>query len=562
MHLTPLSAVVQMRPNFDYLDKADVRHRAEAANTSLGDGGESSQDEAEEDPTPVSMKVSRGESEEFKARRMASYEYVNQKREEERWIKMTYFSPDSGLGETERQQLQAAETPRQSHFKISPQEYLHALIPPSCEDKRSYGYSNNETLVSLATGWAETKKANKHINEAEFSDEEVDLGLDMSDNDSEYELEGIGGSESDSEPEVVASTSGAQMWKFTHCKYVVRKDISSIVQLPSDDVKEILEKMSRLKAKFGWEFMYDYDREFCERFPEIVQRQRNKWALLFHSLEQHFKMPKDGDKKALELELVLLNQQPTERHRSRRLSSRSSPRKRTLSGRSQSDVSDMEMDAVADAKNLSGSGGAVGARGRHISGETQLVNGAILTQNGGRRSRSNSHHSPSAGGGRKRVVDEAEKTGSEDVAAELERFVREQLARTNLLLMSVLRSQMSLYTARTPTAHRALSGGVSDKAIEDAVLAVGGFRLNNQWPPNSKPEAIFSSYTGNPRIDQMKKILFGLFEESPKVRSALFRTAAKTEGLDLSENECKKFLKDHCDSFAAAWYLKGAYPAS
>ena len=39
LHLTPLSAMVQMRPNFDYLDKADTRHRAEAANTSLGDGG-------------------------------------------------------------------------------------------------------------------------------------------------------------------------------------------------------------------------------------------------------------------------------------------------------------------------------------------------------------------------------------------------------------------------------------------------------------------------------------------------------------------------------------------
>ena len=40
------------------------------------------------------MKVSRGESEEFKARRMASYEYVNQKREEERWVRTTYFSAD------------------------------------------------------------------------------------------------------------------------------------------------------------------------------------------------------------------------------------------------------------------------------------------------------------------------------------------------------------------------------------------------------------------------------------------------------------------------------------
>ena len=61
---------------------------------SVSISGESSQDETEEDPTPISMKVSRGESEEFKARRMASYEYVNQKREEERWIKMTYFSAD------------------------------------------------------------------------------------------------------------------------------------------------------------------------------------------------------------------------------------------------------------------------------------------------------------------------------------------------------------------------------------------------------------------------------------------------------------------------------------
>ena len=37
--MTPLSAMVQMRPAFDYLDRADTRHRAEAANTSIGDGG-------------------------------------------------------------------------------------------------------------------------------------------------------------------------------------------------------------------------------------------------------------------------------------------------------------------------------------------------------------------------------------------------------------------------------------------------------------------------------------------------------------------------------------------
>ncbi|RUS89733.1 hypothetical protein EGW08_002551, partial [Elysia chlorotica] len=405
LHLTPLAAMVQMRPNFDYLDKADTRHRAEAANTSLGDGGESSQDETEEDPTPISMKVSRGESEEFKARRMASYEYVNQKREEERWVKMTYFSADSGLGDAERQQLQAGDYPQVSQFKISAQEYLHALIPPPCEDKSEkpampanvLSLKRNQQCLPMPANVLslnelrrldlndQIKELLKNVKVIRFNqlvsflapgtDHQAILRslqnmavlvqgcwvvkseLLYPDEDKE-DTRRKRRPNSVVSPELLRRVRDYAMWKFTHCRFVVRKDISSVVQLPSDDVKEILEKMSRLKARSGWEFMYEYDREFCERFPEIVQRQRNKWALLFHNLEQHFKMPKDGDKKALELEMVLLNQQPTERHRSRRLSSRSSPRKRTLSGRSQSDVSDLETDAAGEAKNLPGSGGA------------------------------------------------------------------------------------------------------------------------------------------------------------------------------------------------------------
>ncbi|GFN78523.1 DNA-directed RNA polymerase iii subunit rpc5 [Plakobranchus ocellatus] len=591
LHVTPLSAIVQMRPNFDYLDRADTRHRAETANTSLGDGGESSQDEAEEDPTPVSMKVSRGESEEFKARRMASYEYVNQKREEERWIRMSYFTADSGLVEAERQQLQAGDAPHVSQFKISPHEYLQALIPPSYEDKSEKPampdnvLSLNELrkldlndqikallinvkvirfdqLVSFLARGTDHQAILRSLQNMAVLVQGcwvVKSELLYPDEDKE-ELGRKRRPNSAVSPELLRRVRDYAMWKFTHCKYVVRKDISSIVQLPSDDVKEILEKMSRLKARSGWEFMYDYDRGFCERFPDIVQRQKNKWALLFHSLEEHFKMPKDGDKKALELEKSLLDQLPTERHRHRRLSSRSSPRKRTLSGRSQSDVSDIEMDSVADTKSLSGCGGAIGSIGRNILDEPHLVNGTggfgssqlNASQIGGRRSRSNSHTSPSAGCGsleRRKVVEDVKNVHSEifsssDIAVKLKSFVQEQLAQNTLLPMSDLRNQMSLYTARVPAAHKFLSGGVSDKAIEDAVSAVGGFRLNNQFPPNSKQEAIFSSYTGDKRTDQLRKILFSLFEDSSKIRSAAFRSKANSQGIDLSEAELKRFLKD------------------
>ncbi|CAL1536657.1 unnamed protein product [Lymnaea stagnalis] len=587
LHLTPMSGVVQMRPSFEYLDKADTRHRTEAANSSLADGGESSQDEGEEEATPVHMKVSRGESVEFKARRMASYEYVNQKREEERWVPVIYHTSESSLGETERQQLQASEGPRVSQFKISPQEYLQSLIPPSSEDKSEKPampdnvLSLNELrklelndqirallinvkvirfsqLISFLAPGTDHQAVLRSLqsmavlvqgcwvvkSELVYPDEERE------------EISRKRRPHSAVSPELLRRVRDYAMWKFTHNKYVLRKDISSIVQLRSDEVKEILEKMSRLKARSGWEFLYDYDRDFCERHPEIVQRQRNKWALTFHSLASHFKMPKDGDKKALELEMALMSQQPTDRHRTRRLSSRS-PRKRTLSGRSQSDLSDMELDSMGD-------------KGHHHEKfhpekhkivespacrnilDTPAVNGSThsstILQNG---------FNPSLCD--KAVINDSD--GNVKIMAELEKFVKEALSESTTLCMSDLRIKMSMYTARVPSAH-VFNLGVSDKMIEDAVVAVGGFRLENQWPPNRKPEAMFSSLTGNATTDKLRTVLFSLFEESPKIRSMLFRTRAKDAGLDLSENEVRKFLKEHCDSVSALWYLKRTLPSN
>ena len=50
--------------------------------------GESSQDE-EEDAKPVTVRFARRETEEAKARRMASYGYVNKRLEEEPWVHVT-----------------------------------------------------------------------------------------------------------------------------------------------------------------------------------------------------------------------------------------------------------------------------------------------------------------------------------------------------------------------------------------------------------------------------------------------------------------------------------------
>ncbi|KAK6301768.1 hypothetical protein J4Q44_G00278210 [Coregonus suidteri] len=53
LHVTPLQGILQMRPSFSYLDKADSKHRErETAN----EGGDSSQDEAEEDVKAVTVR--------------------------------------------------------------------------------------------------------------------------------------------------------------------------------------------------------------------------------------------------------------------------------------------------------------------------------------------------------------------------------------------------------------------------------------------------------------------------------------------------------------------------
>ncbi|KAH9513090.1 DNA-directed RNA polymerase III subunit RPC5 [Bulinus truncatus] len=589
LHLTPVNAVVQMRPSFDYLDKADTRHRSEAS-ANFPDGGESSQDEAEEEATPVNMRVSRGESEEFRARRMASYEYINQKREEERWIPVICYTSESGLSETERQQLIASsDGPRVPQFKISPQEYLQALIPPSNEN-----ISEKPAMPDNVLSLNELRKLDLadqikalliNVKVIKFSqlisflapgtDQQAVLRTLQSmavlvqgcwvvksellypDEDKE-ELSRKRKSHSAVSPELLRRVRDYAMWKFTHNKYVVRKDISSIVQLRSDEVKEILEKMSRLKAKSGWEFLYDYDRDFCERHPEIVQRQRNKWALTFHTLAQHFKMPKDGDKKALEMEMALMNQQPTDKHRTRRLSSRS-PRKRTLSGRSQSDLSDMELDNQGDKSyHHHDKLKVVGSPSLKNLSDSFSFNGSIHPQKhiqNGLNSAQCDKFSSSM------EVDGITSSDNSRLVQELEKFVKEALAETATLCMSDLRSKMSMYTARVASAH-VFNSGVSDSMIEDAVAAVGGFRLKNQWPPNRRPEPIFASYTGNLTTDQLKRVLFSMFEDSPKIRTVNFKTKAKDAGFDLSEAEVRKFLKEHCDNVSAVWYLKRTLPSN
>ena len=118
MHLTPLSAIVQMRPDLTYLDRADAASKARAqlleldgllliellwigveyrcvVNAVILNSGESSQDE-EEEAKAVQVKFTRQETSEQKSRRLQSYEYLHKKQSEEQWVSCTYSKAEVG----------------------------------------------------------------------------------------------------------------------------------------------------------------------------------------------------------------------------------------------------------------------------------------------------------------------------------------------------------------------------------------------------------------------------------------------------------------------------------
>ncbi|OXB54335.1 hypothetical protein ASZ78_015515 [Callipepla squamata] len=177
LHLTPLHGILQLRPSFTYLDKADAKHRErEAAN----EGGDSSQDEAEDDIKQITVRFSRPETEQARQRRVQSYEFLQKRQAEEHWVHLHYYglkvsvSTKLNLGrltnvsdlcfppylqdsrsEYERQYLfsQGHGLTENTELIKSPSEYLMMLMPPSVEEEndKPMAPSNVLSMAQLRT---------------------------------------------------------------------------------------------------------------------------------------------------------------------------------------------------------------------------------------------------------------------------------------------------------------------------------------------------------------------------------------------------------------------------
>ncbi|XP_045317138.1 DNA-directed RNA polymerase III subunit RPC5 isoform X2 [Leopardus geoffroyi] len=493
LHLTPLHGILQLRPSFSYLDKADAKHRErEAANE-----GDSSQDEAEEDVKQITVRFSRPESEQARQRRVQSYEFLQKKHAEEPWVHLHYYGLRDSRSEHERQYLlcQGSSGVENTELVKSPSEYLMMLMPPSPEEEKDkpVAPSNVLSMAQLRTLPLadQIKILMKNVKVMPFANLMSLLGPSI---DSVAVLRGIqkvamlvqgnwvvksdilypkdsSSPHSGVPAEVLCRGRDFVMWKFTQSRWVVRKEVAAVTKLCTEDVKDFLEHMAVVRINKGWEFILPYDGEFIKKHPDVVQRQHMLWSGIQAKLEKVYNLvketlPKKPDGQSGPAGLVsgdqrvqvarskaqqnhALLERELQRRKEQVRASTVLPSVRIKEEPVSEEGEEEEEQEAEDEEPMDTSLGG----GLH----SRLANGLP----GGRAAGGdsfNGHPPPGCAG--------------TPVARELRAFVEATFQRQFVLTLSELKRLFNLHLASLPPGHTLFSG-ISDRMLQDTVLAAG-----------------------------------------------------------------------------------------
>uniref|UniRef100_A0A7N5JL71 RNA polymerase III subunit E n=1 Tax=Ailuropoda melanoleuca TaxID=9646 RepID=A0A7N5JL71_AILME len=558
LHLTPLHGILQLRPSFSYLDKADAKHRErEAAN----EAGDSSQDEAEEDVKQITVRFSRPESEQARQRRVQSYEFLQKKHAEEPWVHLHYYGLRDSRSEHERQYLlcQGSSGVENTELVKSPSEYLMMLMPPSPEEEKDkpVAPSNVLSMAQLRTLPLadQIKILMKNVKVMPFANLMSLLGPSI---DSVAVLRGIqkvamlvqgnwvvksdilypkdsSSPHSGVPAEVLCRGRDFVMWKFTQSRWVVRKEVAAVTKLCTEDVKDFLEHMAVVRINKGWEFILPYDGEFIKKHPDVVQRQHMLWTGIQAKLEKVYNLVKEslpkkpdgqsgpaallsGDqrvqvaKSKAQQNHALLERELQRRKEQMRASSVLPGVRIKEEPMSEEGEEEEDGDAEGDEEPMDTSlGGSL---------HNRLANGLPSGRATGGDS-FNGHPPPGC--------------GSTPVARELRAFVEATFQRQFVLTLSELKRLFNLHLASLPPGHTLFSG-ISDRMLQDTVLAAGCKQI----------------------LVPHRQVLLEIFSKNYRVRRNMIQSRLTQEcGEDLSKQEVDKVLKDCCVSYGGMWYLKG-----
>ncbi|NXC17279.1 RPC5 polymerase, partial [Corythaeola cristata] len=560
LHLTPLHGILQLRPSFTYLDKADAKHRErEAAN----EGGDSSQDEAEDDVKQITVRFSRPETEQARQRRVQSYEFLQKRQAEEHWVHLHYYGLKDSRSEHERQYLfsQGHGLAENTELIKSPSEYLMMLMPPSIEEEndKPMAPSNVLSMAQLKTLPLadQIKILMKNVKVMPFANLMSLLG---SGTDSTAVLRCIqqvamlvqgnwvvksdvlypkdtSSPHSGVPAEVLCRGRDFVMWKFTQDRWVVRKEVAAVTKLCPEDVKDFLEHMSVARINKGWEFMLPYDEDFVKKHPDIVQRQHMLWMGIQAKLEKVYNLlkehltPKKQEAQSAHPLLVSGEQRVSmakakvkqnygqlekefQKQKAEMKSNDTSAKKDVSNIRIKEEpVSDEE---TMDTSVYEGMNNGI-VNGLHVEEDSTDLNG----------------HLP---GG---CIDR--------VAQELKAFVSSTFKKQFVLTLSELKRLFNLHLASLPPGHTLFSG-ISDKMLQDMVLDTGCKQILVPFPPQTaaSPDElkVYALWEAGDTYDQHRQVLLEIFSKNYRVRRNVIQNQLSQEcGEDLNKQEVDRVLK-------------------
>ncbi|KAG9350254.1 hypothetical protein JZ751_026608 [Albula glossodonta] len=512
LHLTPLQGILQMRPSFSYLDRADSKHRErEAAN----EGGDSSQDEAEDDVKQITVRFSRPESEQARQRRIQSYEFLQKKQAEEPWVHLHYHGMKDGRSEHERQYLfcQSMGVAENTELVKTPREYLAMLMPPVAEEKivKPVGPSNVLSMAQLRTLplGEQVRTLMKNVKVMPFANL---MGLLSSGTDSTAVLRCI--------QQVAMLVQGNWVVKsdvlYPKNSYSAFSGVPAEVLcrgrdyvLPPEDVKDFLEQMSVPRVNRGWEFLLPSDTEFVRKHPDVAQRQHMLWLGIQAKLEKVFNFSKEDMAKRQDAQTEVVQVSGEQRLKVARDLARENQAslQKDLEQRRQGGVKSapvrVKEEPLSDAEEPM---------------DTSVPNGSL-----------NGYPDSSS------PTDAPNGHSSHAPTQELLDFVGATFRKHFVLTLSEVKRLFNLHLASLPPGH-CLFGGISDRLLQDTILL-------------SHCRQILVPH---------RQVLFEIFMKNYRVRRNVIQTRLSQElGDAVTKADIDRLLKECCMSNGGMWYLKG-----
>ncbi|XP_064414739.1 DNA-directed RNA polymerase III subunit RPC5 isoform X2 [Latimeria chalumnae] len=575
LHLTPLHGILQLRPSFSYLDKADAKHREREA---INEGGDSSQDEVEEDVKQITVRFSRPESEQARQRRVQSYEFLQKKQAEEHWVHLHYYSVKDSRSEHERQYLfcQSSGIAESTELIKSPSEYLAMLMPPITEEEHEKPVTPSNVLSmaqlrTLSLG-DQVKTLMKNVKVMPFANL---MGLMATGTDSTAVLRCIQqvamlvqgnwvvksdvlypkdscSPHSGVPAEVLCRGRDFVMWKFTRERWVVRKELATVIKLPPEDVKDFLEQMSIPRINKGWEFMLPYDAEFIRKHPDVVQRQHMLWLGIQAKLEKVYSLSKEdlmpkkpglqpgvpvtisgGQRVQIAKDKVIDNYGMLERELNQQKS------------QTKSNAASVNMDVTN-----------IRIKEEPVSDEEPMDTSPSGSVNNGM---SNGIHSDE--NSLDSLNGQLPSGRAEVVAQELRKFVQTTFRKHFVITMSELKRLFNLHLASLPPGHTLFSG-ISDRMLQETVLDSGCKQILVPFPiqcaATEDEKKVFALWETGDTFDQRRQALLEIFFKNYRVRRNVIQVRLNQDsGEDMSKQEVDRLLKECCESYGGMWYLKG-----